>query len=220
MILGAAAHKHPPLLFLFCFSSPVNPCLKLLLVMSLTKVRLLVCSEQCLSCWPTLSHSFLALLHLLVAVCRWLWSSHIVSSCGAVAILLVFISTLSHTAEGAWGFQELMRIMKFHCLALWKKSHMGCSIACSHKRSEGNHLSLPLHQEQKQADRSSLPFNVEITSSGKMETLTFHHLSANAAYVLHTKIGYENTVKTEKPMRQEMPELGLVLRVMIHLLIR
>lgn len=42
-----------------------------------------------------------------------------------------------------------------------------------------------------------------------METLTFHHLSASAAYVLHTKIGYKNTVKTEKPMRQEMPELAL-----------
>ena len=50
---------------------------------------------------------------------------------------------------------------------------------------------------------------MEITSSGKMETLRFHHLSANAAYVLHTKIGYKNTVKTEKPMRQEMPDLGL-----------
>lgn len=64
--------------------------------------------------------------------------------------------------------------------ALWKEGHTGCSMACSHKRSEGNHLSQPLQQEWKQAGCSSLPFSVEITSSGKMETLTFHHLSANA----------------------------------------
>lgn len=42
-----------------------------------------------------------------------------------------------------------------------------------------------------------------------METLRFHHLSANAAYVLHKKMGYKNTVKPEKCMRQEMPDLGL-----------
>lgn len=42
-----------------------------------------------------------------------------------------------------------------------------------------------------------------------METLRFHHLSANAAYVLHTEIGHKSTVTAEKPMRQEMPEIGL-----------
>lgn len=103
MTLEAATHKHPPpLFFLFCFSSPANLCLKVLLVTFLTKARLLVCSKHCLPHWPTPSHGFLALLYLSVAVCRQLWSSHIVSSCGTMAFLLVFISTLSHKAEACY----------------------------------------------------------------------------------------------------------------------
>lgn len=79
----------------------------------------------------------------------------------------------------------------------------------SHKRSEVSHPSLPLEQEWEQADCSSLPFDVEIMSSGTMNTEISPSVS-NAARALSTKIGNKNTVTTEKSMRQEMPELGLL----------
>lgn len=173
MSIGAEAHKYPPLLFLFWFSSPANPSLKLLIVTSLTKVRLLVCIKHCLQHWPTLSHSFLALLPLSVAVCRQLWSSHTLLT---APVLLLFVSPVSLEKLGAESWcahgapRSWWRWWSFTACLCGRRGCPGCSIVYSHKTSEVNHLSLPLQQEWEQADLSSLPFDVEITSSGTMST--------------------------------------------------